>query len=973
MPEPLTVAASKAGEALAWDLVKAGARGLGRQILGTPAEHGMRDVYARAIAGLLIEVGQAGEESGAAPDPEAMKVAETVLEGMCSDDEAAGLLLNVALRADPVPVEALRERAAELGYEPGTLPFAFDGAMRVLADKVWEEFLAEAGKDNSPIQPLVNAELLIAMREQRLALRTLSSAGHLGSLLPPPPGLVLGRVNELDRAKQALGVVGREGGETEPGPVPPSRRVVAVHGWPGIGKSTFVAALCRDGGVLEYFSGGVLFVPVGRSPDVRRLAEEVCAALGSPAPPGTTLDALRGRIAEALSQRSVLVVLDDVWEERHVAPLLLAGGGSAALVATRRLDVATRLSTAPDGPLKLGLLSEEDSLELLASRAPGVVAEHEGACRDLARVLDGLPLALRVAADLLRVESEAGFDVSDLLGELTEAARVLDEEVPHDAGSGVEDGAEGAAATVRLLLRRSIERLDGETVKRFARLGVLPPKPLSFDPWTAQDVWRDTAEDIDLEAEEQEEEQNRTRRALGDLVRRGLVESAAGGVEPLAVKLDLRSKRPERFWMHALVAAFALEILEDTEGEGGVREVQQRRLEHYRRIVGAANEAARQGGETQYFGVLLLTLDLPNIRAAHEWARVRTSEDRRALEYLSRLPAQGRRVLSERLAPGEFLDWMMLAEEAARSIGDEDESRSHREAVGAALLQKGQLQEALAYCEESLEAARLSEDSVAEGTALANLASIRNAMGQHQAALGLAYQAQEALKYADSPDVEAGAIGQQAEALEGLGRLPEAKERYEARRNLASSEGELSHYARALRGLARIKRERPEERDEAGRLYDEAAQVFWDLKQYDNYRGALNGKGALEIKAGSLGAAEDLFRRALSSAVDDGHEGDQARAKMNLGIAYQERGTKQGYEAAEAEYREALPLAYGWDEPDLIGDVLLNLAQLLYYYMGDYRNAWQEAASAAEAYRRAGSAKESWARELMDEIDRANG
>jgi hypothetical protein len=114
--------------------------------------------------------------------------------------------------------------------------------MRVLADKVWEEFLAEAGKENSPIQPLVNAELLIAMREQRLALRSGASTGELGSLLPPPPGLVLGRAEVLDYGKQVLGVVVRGGGQTEPGPAPPSRRVVAVHGWPGIGKNTFVAA-----------------------------------------------------------------------------------------------------------------------------------------------------------------------------------------------------------------------------------------------------------------------------------------------------------------------------------------------------------------------------------------------------------------------------------------------------------------------------------------------------------------------------------------------------------------------------------------------------------------------------------------------------------------------------------------------------------------------------------------------------------
>ena len=966
MTEPITAAALKGAEVLAPDLVKAGARWTGRRILGTPAERGMRSVYVRAMTGLLAEVGGADGGAGVAPDPEAMKVAESVLEDLCSDEEAAGLLLDVALRPGNVPVEALRERAVVLGCEPGTLPFVFDGAMRVLVDKVWEEFLAEAGKENSPIQPLVNAELLIAMREQRQALREASTAERV-SLLPPPPGLVLGRDDELRRAKRALGVDVRNEPAVGRGSAAQTRRVAAVHGWPGVGKSTFVAALCRDREVLERFARGVLFVPVGPSPDVRRLAGGVCAALGAPAPPGAPLDFMRGRISDALSRTPTLVVFDDVWEEGHVAPLLLAGGPSAALVATRRLDVAARLSTGPEGPLRLGLLSEDDSLELIASRAPGVVAEHGGACREMARALDGLPLALRVAADLLRVESEAGLDVSGLLAELTGAARVLGEEAPQDAE------AEGAARTVRALLQKSVERLAGDAARRFARLGVLPPKPLSFDPWAAGDVWRDAPRDPEQEDDESEEEQAGARRALGELVRRGLVESAAFDVDPLAVKLDLRSKRPERFWTHALVSAFALETLEGAEGEGGVLEAQRRRLEHYRWVVLAANEAAGLGGDNQYLGVLLLSLDLPNIRAAHGWARARSSNDRQALEYLTRLPAAGRRVLLERLAPDEFLDWLTLAEESARAIGDEDEARAHRKAAGAALLMKGQLREALSYCEDSFRAAEARGDAVGMATALANRASVRNVMGAHDDALDLARRAETALGDADAPDVLLGAIGQQAEALEGLGRIAEAEERYEARRDLARSEGELSYYARALRGLARIKRERPEERDEARGMYDEAARVFRDLRDHWGYRGALNGKGALEIEAGSLDAAEELFGRALASAVDDEHEGDQARAKMNLAIAQQNRGTRQGNEAAEGEYREAVTLASGWDESDLLGDVLFNLAQFFFYLAGRPRDARAGAVTAAEAYRRAGSAKESWARDLISEIDDAVG
>lgn len=782
-------------------------------------------------------------------------------------------------------------------------------------------------------------------------------------LLPPPPELVLGRADELRAAKRALDPSSNER-EVQ-------KTVVAVHGWPGVGKSTFVSELCNDDEVLERFSGGVFFFPVGRSSDARRLAEEVCAALEVPAPPGATLDALRGRIANALSQRRVLLVFDDVWDERPVAPLLLAGRGSAALIATRRLDVASRLATTPEGALRIGLLSEADSLDLLRSRAPAVAAEHEGACRELAKALDGLPLALRVAADLLRVEAELGFAVSGLLAELAEAARVLGEEAPVDVGGeSVDVGAEGAERTVRALLHKSLERADGDLVRRFARLGVLPPKPLSFSLWAAADVWRDSAEDP-LEGGQSEEAKAREREALKELVRRGLVESVNLGVDPLAVKLDLVPKRPERFWMHALVAAFALETLERTEGEGGVREAQQRRLEHYRRVAGAADGAMGQGGDAQLFGIYLITLDLPNIRAAHEWAREQASNDGRALEYLSRLVSQGSRPLAERLGPEEWLEWMRLAEDAARRLGDESEAGYHRSNVGAALLRNGLLDEAFTLCQANLQAALRDGDADTEAAMLGNLAVIQRRRGKPEVALDYARRAAVAAQRADSPSLLAAAIDQQAAALMSLGRVDEAEGRYEAMRVFARDNGELSQHAKALLELARIKRGRPEERDEARRLFEEAAEAYRDLREQDQYRLAVTGLGILENEAGHFDEAEEAFEETLKSAIADGDKGDQARAKMHLGIVHRCRGEPGGTEAAETEFREALPLAVSSEDGDKLGDVMLNLAYLLYQDRDDLGGARRFAQDATQAYANVQSEKESQARNLIDEIDGA--
>jgi len=536
--------------------------------------------------------------------------------------------------------------------------------------------------------------------------------------------------------------------------------------------------------------------------------------------------------------------------------------------------------------------------------------------------------------------------------------------------------AEEISPTVRALLQKSLERMDEDLVRRFARLGVLPPKPLSFGPWAATDLWRDTSEDPP-EGNTSEAEQGRTRDALGELARRGLVEPAGGGVDPLAEKLNINSERAERFWMHALVAAFALETLNHTEGEGGVRGAQQRRLEHYRRIVGAADGGLNWGGDAQLFSVYLMALDLPNIRAAHEWALSHSSGDRRALEYLSRLPSQGSRSLSERLEQEEFLRWMRMAEEAARKIGDEDAVRKHVANVGVALIRAGRTQDALRFCRKSLETARLHNDASVEATALVNLASIHNLIGEHETALDLARQAEEAAKKGDSSDIEAGAIGQQGASLESLRRIPEAEKLYEDMRDRAWSSGELSEYAKALRELSRIKRYRPEERNEARHMYEEAADVFWNRRQYSNYRRALTGLGILELIAGSLDAAEEAFGRVLKSAVDDGDETYQARTKMNLGNVHLERGTKEGVEVAEAEYREALPLAVRSGDPELLGDISFNLAVLLsensYSQEARAMEARLAAEKAAKAYSKAGSDKKSKAQSLMDEIDDENG
>ncbi len=428
-PIPITGAALKAAEMLAPEVVKTGARRLGRQILGTPVERGMRDVYSRSIAGLLVEVAKAGEKSGSAPDPEAMKVAETVLGDLCADDEAAGLLLNVALRPGPVPVDALRERAAALDREPDTLPFVFDDAMKTLAGKVWEEVLSEAGKDNSRIQPLVNEALLATVRSLRRtvtsgdvgpnyseaapsqpdpneldeALRTLEGlpleeVPNRGQL--PHPAVMplrrnpnfVGRREDLKRIAAALKV----GGAAAIGEV----TVAASSGLGGMGKTQLACEFVHRYG--RYFHG-VYWLNFGNPAGV---PAEVAACGGAGGmnlrPRDFHTLPIEERVEAVVSkwqgELPRLLVFDNCEDEGLLDRWLPPTGGCRVLVTSRRGSWDPSLGVTD---LKLGVLDRGESVALLRKYRPDLPADDPD-LHAIAEELGDLPLALDLAGRHLK-------------------------------------------------------------------------------------------------------------------------------------------------------------------------------------------------------------------------------------------------------------------------------------------------------------------------------------------------------------------------------------------------------------------------------------------------------------------------------------------------------------------------------------------------------------------------------------------
>jgi DNA-binding SARP family transcriptional activator len=349
-----------------------------------------------------------------------------------------------------------------------------------------------------------------------------ASAAPSVSILPPLPALVVGRSQALSAIKQRVGI------ERE------MRPVTVIQGWPGVGKSTIVAAIAHDPEIAQYFPDGILWASLGETPDI---AGEIAAwadalQLGEPGRVRKVED-VSAQITAALREKRVLLIVDDVWQTEHAAPFRV-GGQSCALILTSRLnDVAAALAPTAEDIYRLPVLSEAAGLELLGKLSPETVAQYPDETRELVRDLEGLPLAIHVAGRLLQTEARLGWGVADLLVELRQGANLLMAQPPSDM-IGVE---RDTSPTVAALLKRSTDALDTEIRSRFALLGLFVPKPATFDLAAMAAAW-DVSD---------------PKPVARTLVNRGLLEPVSGG----------------RFQMHALLVLHARSLLETEAGSRG--------------------------------------------------------------------------------------------------------------------------------------------------------------------------------------------------------------------------------------------------------------------------------------------------------------------------------------------------------------------------------------------------------------------
>ncbi len=153
-------------------------------------------------------------------------------------------------------------------------------------------------------------------------------------------------------------------------------------------------------------------------------------------------------------------MIDDVWDAAHLRPFLRGGKSSARLFTTRDANIAAEAAR-----VLVDEMRGDEAVALLTRGVPGLAAS---AARDLARRLGEWPLALELAAAMMRERIRQGESAGRAAERL---AKIIERKGP---GALADSTAERQHRTVSDVLEASLELLDGAGRRRLAELAIFP-------------------------------------------------------------------------------------------------------------------------------------------------------------------------------------------------------------------------------------------------------------------------------------------------------------------------------------------------------------------------------------------------------------------------------------------------------------------------------------------------------------------
>jgi predicted ATPase/DNA-binding SARP family transcriptional activator len=643
--------------------------------------------------------------------------------------------------------------------------------------------------------------------------------------LPAPPSPLIGRERELAEAVELV-----SGDDV---------RLVTFTGPGGIGKTRLALEVARV--LAEELPGGCAFVPLAGVTDPALIASAIARALDLRLRPG---DSAEEELAAFLAPRHLLLLVDNFEQLLDGAPLLsrllAAAPGLKALATSRALLRLAGEHELPVPPLE----AAEELFRARARDLPDTEANAD-AIRDICARLEGLPLAIELAAARVRL-----LPPPELLRRLESRLDVLT--------AGPRDAPE-RQRTMRAAIEWSYRLLGPEEQLLFARLGVF-------------------VRGAELEAIERVCGDVATLDALASLVDKSLLRQYG-------------TERP-RFAMLEVLREFALEQLRAMGEEQALRG---RHAQYFVELVESAEVPLT--GPDQRRWLERLETEHPNLRAAIASAQeaddgvtaIRLAAGLRRFWYVHGHSEEGLRVFG-----------LVLAGSA-----DAPPLTRNKALNGAAMLasERGDYGAARRFLEESLALAEALGDAHRTGVAYSNLGNLAlyeerwgEARRLYERALGL-YRGV-------SPRDEAIALQNLGLATAGSGEIDDATALLEQAITLGRGSGALREAAAASVDLAWIEIDR-DELDRARELLGQARATFVQLADrtkiadcIEVYAGLAHARRRPDAAARLLGAAD-----ALRDSVGSVRQPDQDRWVQRLSAALADSLGADGLEAAQGAGR----------------------------------------------------------------------
>jgi hypothetical protein len=340
--------------------------------------------------------------------------------------------------------------------------------------------------------------------------------------IPPlPPQGVFGRDDDLKHISEIMAL-----GETNGESIPP----VALRGMGGIGKTTLAIAFAHAPQIKSSLQDGVLWTSLGPKPTVRLLLDAWGRALGVDLLPEHDESACQNRLRQVLYDRQMLIVVDDVWDIIQGSYFQVGGPRCRTLFTTREVPIATNLATR-ERTLRIEVLKPEFAIGLLYKLAPETTTVDKKIAVRLCERLEFLPLGITLAGRMLANEADVPQRMQRLVGELVDRRETRLQLMQTEGRPGLD---EENPVSLQAILGMSVERLDKLEQERFAMLSVFGGEPLTWETNAASAVW-----ECSVDA---------TESTISHFIQRGLVE-----------------RHGDRYWMHALLADYAAEMMVDMD------------------------------------------------------------------------------------------------------------------------------------------------------------------------------------------------------------------------------------------------------------------------------------------------------------------------------------------------------------------------------------------------------------------------